>query len=191
MYRAKPVAANPCHEGWTMKRSAFFCLLVSIASSQPASTANAQVPPAQSAAIASTLDLNGPDGRHLSLTAEALQSTPRQTVQVHNSHTKAEETYQGVALSVLLARLDAPLGPKLRGKTLTMYVVAEGTDKYRVVYSLAEGDPAFHTGTVIVADREDGQPIGKDGPFKLVNTDDKLPARWVRNLTSIQLGSIP
>jgi hypothetical protein len=72
-----------------------------------------------------------------------------------------------------------------------MYVVAEGTDKYRAVYSLAEIDPAFHTGTVIVADREDGQPIAKDGPFKLVNTEDKRPARWVRNLASIQLGSIP
>jgi hypothetical protein len=91
----------------------------------------------------------------------------------------------------LLARLDAPLGEKLRGKALAMYVVAEGTDKYRAVYSLAEIDPAFHTGTVIVADREDGQPIAKDGPFKLVNTEDNRPARWVRNLASIQLGSIP
>jgi hypothetical protein len=175
-----------------MKRSALFCLLLSIACSQPALTAKAQTAPGQSApAIASTLELNGPDGRHLSLTADALQSMPRQTVQVHNSHTKAEETYQGVALSLLLARLDAPLGPKLRGKALTMYVVAEGTDKYRVVYSLAEVDPAFHAGTVIVADREDGQRIGKDGPFKLVNTEDKLPARWIRNLASIHLSSIP
>jgi hypothetical protein len=43
--------------------------------------------------------------------------------------------------------------------------VAEGTDKYSAVYSLAEVDPAFHGGTVIVADRMDGQPLGaKDGP---------------------------
>lgn len=116
---------------------------------------------------------------------------PRLTVRVHSPHTKADETYQGVELSVLLARLDAPLGEKLRGKALAMYVVVEGTDKYRAVYSLAEIDPAFHTGTVIVADREDGQPIANDGPFKLVNTEDKRPARWVRNLASIQLGSIP
>jgi hypothetical protein len=44
-----------------------------------------------------------------------------------------------------------------------MYIVAEGTDKYRAVYSLAEVDPAFRTGTVIVADRQDGQSIAKDG----------------------------
>ena len=175
-----------------MKRSALFCLLLSVACTQPASIAKAQAPAAQSApATASTLDLNAPDGRHITLTADALQSMPRQTVRVHNPHTKADETYQGVELSSLLARLDAPLGPKLRGKALTMYVVAEGTDKYRAVYSLAEVDPAFHTGMVIVADREDGQPIAKDGPFKLVNTEDKRPARWVRNLASIQLSTVP
>lgn len=175
-----------------MKQSAIFCLLLSVACIQPASTAKAQAAPAQSVpASTSTLDLSGPDGRHITLTADALQSLPQQTVRVHNPHTKADETYQGVELSLLLARLDAPLGPKLRGKALAMYVVAEGTDKYRAVYSLAEVDPAFHTGTVIVADREDGQPIAKDGPFKLVNTEDKRPARWVRNLASIQMNSIP
>jgi hypothetical protein len=175
-----------------MKQSAIFCLLLSIVCIPPASTAQAQAAPAQSApASTSTLDLSGPDGRHITLTADALQSLPQQTVRVHNPHTKADETYQGVELSLLLARLDAPLGPKLRGKALAMYVVAEGTDKYRAVYSLAEVDPAFHTGTVIVADREDGQPIAKDGPFKLVNTEDKRPARWVRNLASIQMNSIP
>jgi hypothetical protein len=137
------------------------------------------------------LELSAPDGRHITLTAETLQSQPRQTVHVHNPHTKVEETYQGVELSLLLARLDAPLGPRLRDDALAMYVVAEGTDKYRAVYSLAEVDPAFHTGTVIVADREDGQTIGKDGPFKLVNTEDMRPARWVRNLASIQLRSAP
>jgi hypothetical protein len=173
-----------------MKQSAIFCLLLSIACIPPASTA--QAAPAQSAPTStSTLDLSGPDGRHITLTEDALQSLPQQTVRVHNPHTKTDETYQGVELSLLLARLDAPLGPKLRGKALAMYVVAEGTDKYRAVYSLAEVDPAFHPGTVIVADREDGQPIAKDGPFKLVNTEDKRPARWVRNLASIQMSSIP
>ena len=175
-----------------MNRSALFCLLLFIACTKPAATAKAQAAPAQVVpATASTLDLSGPDGRHITLSADALQSLPQQTVRVHNPHTKADETYQGVELSLLLARLDAPLGPKLRGKALSMYVVAEGTDKYRAIYSLAEVDPTFHTGTIIVADREDGQPIAKDGPFKLVNTEDKRPARWVRNLASIQLNSVP
>jgi hypothetical protein len=175
-----------------MKRSALLCLLLALACTSLASSAGAQAAPVQSApAAAATLDLSGPDGRHIAITEDTLQSLPRQTMRVHNSHTKADETYQGVELSVLLTHLDAPLGSKLRGKALAMYVVAEGTDKYRAVYSLAEVDPEFHTGTVIVADREDGQPIANDGPFKLVNTEDKRPARWVRNLASIQLSSIP
>ena len=142
-----------------------------IADAQQAATANA------TAAV--TLELNGPNGQHVSVNAAALQALPRQTVQVHNAHTGATESYQGVELATLLARVDAPLGAKLHGAALAMYVVAAGTDKYRVVYSLAEIDPAFHTGTVIVADREDGKPIdAKDGPLKLVNTEDKRPARW-------------
>ena len=125
-----------------MNRSALFCLLLFIACAPSVLTTKAQAAPEQSAPVATEklqapppivnrLDLSGPDGRHITLTAEALQSLPRQTVRVHNPHTKADETYQGVELSVLLARLDAPLGEKLRGKALAMYVVAEGTDKYR------------------------------------------------------------
>jgi hypothetical protein len=185
-----------------MNRSALFCLLLFIACAPSVLTTKAHAAPEQSAPVATEklqapppivnrLDLSDPDGRHITLSADALQSLPQQTVRVHNPHTKTDETYQGVELSLLLARLDAPLGPKLRGKALSMYVVAEGTDKYRALYSLAEVDPSFHTGTVIVADREDGQPIAKDGPFKLVNTEDKRPARWVRNLASIQLSSVP
>jgi len=56
-----------------------------------------------------------------------------------------------------------------------------------VVLSLAEVDPAFHQGQVIVADTRDGQQLGKNGPFQLIVSDDKRPARWVHNLVSITL----
>lgn len=163
-------------------------LALSLAS---APTASAQPAAMQNAATASSLNLIGTNGEQVSLSATELQNLPRQTVTVHNPHTKADETYQGVALSVLLERIGAPLGAKLRGKALAMYIVAEGTDQYRAIYSLAEADPDFHTGSVIVADRENGQPIAKDGPFKMVNTEDKRPARWVRNLASIRLVATP
>jgi hypothetical protein len=66
-------------------------------------------------------------------------------------------------------------------------VIAEGMDSYRVLYSLAEVDPAIHTGDVIVADTIDGQKLGKDGAFKMVSSEEKRPARWVRNLSSISV----
>src|SRR6202021_3512106 len=167
-----------------MTKAFHFLRLLGLLTFLPMHAATPQQAATQNALATATLDLSSPDGRHVTLTADALQSLPRQTVRVHNPHTNADETYQGVELSLLLARLDAPLGPKLRGKALSMYVVAEGTDKYRAIYSLAEVDPTFHTGTIIVADREDGQPIAKDGPFKLVNTEDKRPARGGRTRAS-------
>ena len=112
------------------------------------------------------------------------------TVTVHNAHTNADETYSGVAMATLLANLQAPLGDELHGKAMTMGVVARGSDGYEVLLSLAEVDPAFHSGHVIVADARDGKPIDKNGPLQLVVSDDKRPARWVHNLVSIELKDV-
>jgi hypothetical protein len=40
---------------------------------------------------------------------------------------------------------------------------------------------------VLVADSEDGKPIGADGPLKLVGTGEKHPSRWVRNLVGVRV----
>jgi hypothetical protein len=169
-----------------MKHPVLFALLLLLGIHS--SITRAQAPPA----VTSTLDLSSSDGHHVTLNTDAFRSMQHTTVRVHNPHTSADETYEGVELSLLLARVDAPLGTKLHGGALAMYIVAEGTDHYRAVYSLAEVDPAFHGGNVIVADRMDGHPLdAKNGPFKLVNTEDKRPARWVHCVASIQLKSAP
>ncbi len=82
-----------------------------------------------------------------------------------------------------------PLGvnDKPRGKQLRLYVVASGSDGYEVVYAIGEVTPDVHEATVMVADTEDGKPIASDGPLKLVATGEKRPARWVRNLVSIEV----
>ena len=79
------------------------------------------------------------------------------------------------------------LGEKVRGKLFMIAVVAEGTDKYSVLYSLAEIDPSIHTGDILVPDSMDGQKLGKDGAFKMISTEEKRPARWVRNLAAISV----
>jgi hypothetical protein len=119
------------------------------------------------------------------------RALPHASVTVHNAHTNADETYSGVPLAVLLAKLDAPLGEHLRGKALANYIVASGSDGYSVVLSIAEADPSFHGGDVLVADRRDGQPLAKSGPFQLIVSEDKRPARWVHNLVSLSLQSLP
>jgi hypothetical protein len=126
----------------------------------------------------------------LKLKVADLKALPRTTVSVHNEHSKADETYTGVRLADLLAKMEAPLGHDLRGVALSGYIVATGSDGYVAVIALAEADPSFHSGEVIVADSMNGQPLDeKSGPFKLVVTEDKRPARWVRNLVSIELKS--
>jgi hypothetical protein len=127
---------------------------------------------------------------NLKLKVADSKSMPRTTVTVHNEHSKADETYAGVRLADVLGKLGAPLGHDLRGVALGGYIVATGSDGYVAVIALAEADPTFHSGEVIVADTMNGQPLdAKSGPFKLVVTEDKRPARWVRNLVSIELKS--
>jgi hypothetical protein len=119
-----------------------------------------------------------------------LKAMPRTTITVHNEHSKADETYAGVRVADVLTKMGAPLGKDLRGAALSGYLVAIGSDGYVAVIALAEVDPSFHSGEVIVADTMNGQPLdAKSGPFKLVVTEDKRPARWVRNLVSIELKS--
>ena len=125
----------------------------------------------------------------VALSPAEFRALPHETIKVHNAHTKADESYSGVPLARLLAMVNAPIGKELRGESLALYVVATGTDGYSAVLSLAEVDPSFHGGEAIVADTRDGKPLGQNGPFQLIVSEDKRPARWVRNLDSIALQS--
>lgn len=115
------------------------------------------------------------------------RALPHIPITVHNGHSNTSETYSGVLLATLLEKVNAPMGKELRGETMKSYLIATGADGYSVVLSLAEVDPSFHEGQVLVADTRDGQPLGKSGPFQLIVSDDKRPARWVHNLNSITL----
>jgi hypothetical protein len=137
---------------------------------------------------ASTLQLIAPSHAPMTLAPSDIKSFPRVSVSIHNPHTNADEAYAGVRLSDLLAKMGAPLGSELRGKALSGYVIATGSDGYRVVFALAEIDPGFHPGEIIMADEMNGKPLDSHaGPFKIVATEDRRPSRWVRNLVSIEL----
>lgn len=136
---------------------------------------------------AGTLRIKNSD-KHSELTLDALKAMPKKTVSFHNVHTNADETYSGVLLIDLLAALGVPHGKDLHGKGLSEYVVATGSDDYKAVLALAEVDPEFHPGDVIVADTMNGKPLDvQNGPFKLIVTEDKRPARSVHNLVSIEV----
>lgn len=127
------------------------------------------------------------EGKTLTLSPEELAALPHKSISVFNAHSKANETYSGVPLADLLAKVGVPLGESVRGKLFLTGVVASGTDGYGVLYSLAEVDPSIHTGDVIVADTVDGKKLEKDGAFKMISSEERRPARWVRNLASISV----
>ena len=129
------------------------------------------------------------DGKATMLSVAELQAMPQKTVTVHNEHTKADESYTGVLLGDLLAKYGLPVDKTTHQKMLRSYVVAEGTDKYWVVFSVTEVEGSEHNGEVIVATTMGGKPLGVDGQFKLVDSGDKKPQRWVRNLKSITVKS--
>ena len=118
-------------------------------------------------------------------TPATLAALPHKTITVFNEHAKINQTYTGVPLIDLLTRLGVPDKP--HGKDLRLYLVAEGSDGYKAVYSVAEVNPDVHDATVIVADALEGKPLADDGPLKLVAIGEKRPARWVRNLLAVQV----
>jgi hypothetical protein len=71
---------------------------------------------------------------------------------------------------------------------LAQYIVASSSDGYQSLLALAEIDPDFHPGDVLVADTMDGKALdAHSGPLKLIVTEDKHPAWSVRSLVQIEL----
>jgi hypothetical protein len=93
-------------------------------------------------------------------------------------------------LSDLLAKYGFPVNKTTQRKMLRSYLMAEGTDKYWVLYSMTEIEGSEHNGEVIVATSIGGKPLGADGQLKLVDSEDKKPQRWVRNLSVITVKSV-
>jgi hypothetical protein len=135
------------------------------------------------------LKIGGSVTTPLDLSADDLKRLPRQNLRVVDPHTQKTESYEGVAIHDLLHRAGVPEGENFRGAAMTTYLVAEGTDGYRVVFSLAELDPETSDSEVMVADTMDGAPLdAKHGPFQLVAPHDKRAARWVRMLKALTVG---
>lgn|SRR5579863_2571163 len=121
-------------------------------------------------------------------TMEAFRALPHETLKVLDVHSGKTDVYEGVPLLTLLAKAGAPLGEKLRGKTMPTMVLAEATDGYRVAFALAELDAGLGDVRVLVADKVNGAPMDAEhGPWRLVVPSDKRPARWIRNLTTLRL----
>ncbi len=124
--------------------------------------------------------------KELVITAAELGLMPRVTVKT-TSHGE-EATYEGVLVRELLTRAGVPSGSDLRGKAVASTVVVTGLDGYRAAFGLAEFDPGFTDRISILADRRNGTALPNDAaPFQLILMGEKRAARWVRQVTSIEV----
>ena len=135
---------------------------------------------------AQSLQVVDAEGHSNTLSAAQFAKTPRVTINVRDHDTPAQ--FEGVPLATLLSSTGIQLGDKSRGPRLTETLLVEASDGYKVVFALAELDPAFATREIILADTRDGKPLdAKEGPFRIVAPGDKRPARWIRQVTVLKV----
>jgi DMSO/TMAO reductase YedYZ molybdopterin-dependent catalytic subunit len=151
--------------------------------------AHTPVPPA--AAGEGLFRIGGDVERPQQWTLDDLAALPRRELRARDRD-GAEATFTGVALVDLLRLAGVPLGEKLRGSHMALYLLVEAADGYRVVFALPELDPAFTERVVLLADHRDGQPLSTaEGPLRLVVPDEKRHARWVRQVGSCTVHRAP
>jgi hypothetical protein len=137
--------------------------------------------------VSPTVHIVALDDTAITFTADDLKKLPRTTVEVTDKSGKKFQ-YSGVALHLLLEKVNAPLGEELRGEALRCYVSVKAKDEYRVVFALSEFDPLFEDRLILLADERDGQPLDADtGPFQMIVPGEKRRARWVRQVNRIRV----
>ncbi|RYF69119.1 MAG: molybdopterin-binding protein [Cytophagaceae bacterium] len=99
-----------------------------------------------------------------------------------------EHQYAGILVVDLLKQAGATVGGELRGENLTKYVIVKAIDGYEVLFALPELDADFASRSIILADSVDGAPLGSGvGPYRIVVPGEKKPARWIREVKSIEV----
>jgi len=151
------------------------------------------LPPAEGAKNvqpAASISVSGEDGRTQRFDLAALTKLPQHGIHAE-AHGNAVDC-SGPHLIDLLGAVGAPAGEALRGKNLALYVRVSAADGYRAVFALAELDPDLRSDVPIVTASCNGNALdAKDGPFRLVVPGEKRPARWVRQVTAVDLLRAP
>jgi hypothetical protein len=104
------------------------------------------------------------------------------------------DTYTGTTLWNLLADAGGVTTTSAKNDILSKYVIATGSDGYKAVFSLGEIDPSFGNQPVLVAYSDTAGQLGpnaSDGLARMVVPGDIAGGRYVSELVSLQVGSLP
>src|SRR5262245_61933064 len=133
-----------------------------------------------------TLKVFGAIPAPVTLTARDLASLPRTRL----TATAHDQTgvYEGVTVRDVLTKAGVPAGAAIRGADVAKTVIVTGADGYQAAFALAEFDIDFTDRVAILADRKDGAPLAENArPFQLILSGEKRPARWVRQVVSLEI----
>ncbi len=145
---------------------------------------------AQDLSSKAQVKIGGQVQKVLIVSGKDMQTMPRQTVKSTGKDGKTR-SYQGVLLSYLLQEAGVSadkLGPK---DAVKRYITVRATDKFEVVFSLAELDPVFGGQAIVLADKVDGKLLSEErGPFQIVVPNDKKPTRNIYQVTEVIVHTI-
>ena len=124
-------------------------------------------------------------------TAATLDALPQgtQTDTFASGTTSQTHTYTGPTIWNAINAAGIQTTPGIKNDILDRYVLATGSDGYRVVYSLGELDPAFGNRADLVATQETvggkTAPLAGDGLARTTAPGDVKGGRYVANLASL------
>jgi hypothetical protein len=125
-------------------------------------------------------------GKQVVLTRGDIEALPHSSVTTGASDSTT--TFEGVPLKVVLEKAGVAFGEALKGPRLSLCLLVEAADGYRVVFALPEIDPAFTEKTILLAFLRNGKPLDdREGPYRIVIPDEKRMARWVRQVTTLKV----
>lgn len=125
------------------------------------------------------------------MSLDAIELAKFPSIEIETSAHQAKHHYSGVLVSDILGLIGIRGDESMRPKSLNLVVRITGNDNYSVVFALAEFDSGFSDRSIILADHQDGQPLPDNAaPFRVVAPGDGHPARWVRQVKSIEVISL-
>lgn len=148
---------------------------------------------AQAPGAAALLTVQLADGRTHSFGRAELERLPRESATAR-LRDGAPFTVNGVSVTALLRAAGLDLSGNLGGgQVVGQALVARAADGYGAVFGLAEVDPHFgHPLVMINWMNSDGTALPERvGPVQLIHTGESRPARWVRQLRSLEVKPLP
>ncbi len=134
--------------------------------------------------VSTSFSVSGTVAHPATFDLAALQALPSIT------ETIGSVTYTGVSLwSFLSATAGLSLDPNVKNDVLNHYVVATGTDGYKIAFSLGELSPDFGNQQDMIAYEANGVSLGSNGFARIVVPGDVKAGRWVSNLEGLEVVS--